>query len=184
MYHVDRKRVTPTVKQDKMNAQIKNDDDLRLMQMGHKPELRRQYSLLSVASLSIVACNSWSAVGGTLIAGIGAGGPAAVLYGWILVSIFALFMALSIAELASAFPTAGGAYHWASAVAPKKHSAVLSFATGWLNLFAWITMTSSSLIFMGQCTLAIANLVNPDVVIEVRAPDPFFTTPPFLLTHC
>jgi amino acid transporter len=45
---------------------------------------------------------------------IGPGGPAALGLGWPLVSVGTLFVALAMAELASAFPTAGALYHWSS----------------------------------------------------------------------
>ena len=42
------------------------------------------------------------------------GGPAGLGLGWPLVSIGTIFVALAMAELASAFPTAGALYHWAA----------------------------------------------------------------------
>jgi len=45
---------------------------------------------------------------------IGPGGPAALGLGWPLVSIGTLLVALAMAELASAFPTAGALYHWSA----------------------------------------------------------------------
>ena len=42
------------------------------------------------------------------------GGPVAVTWGWLLVGGFCIIVALSMAEIASAMPTAGGLYYWAS----------------------------------------------------------------------
>ncbi|TMD65303.1 MAG: amino acid permease, partial [Chloroflexi bacterium] len=41
-------------------------------------------------------------------------GYSAASIGWPLVTIFVVIVALGMAELASAFPTAGGLYYWAS----------------------------------------------------------------------
>src|SRR5215469_10390654 len=42
------------------------------------------------------------------------GGYTAASIGWPLVTIFVVIVALGMAELASAYPTAGGLYYWAS----------------------------------------------------------------------
>ena len=46
--------------------------------------------------------------------GLAWAGTAAVLIGWPLVTVFVLRIAASMAEIASAYPTAGGLYYWAS----------------------------------------------------------------------
>ena len=42
------------------------------------------------------------------------GGPMWVTYGWLLVGLMSTIIALAMAEIASAYPTAGGLYYWAS----------------------------------------------------------------------
>lgn len=54
--------------------------------------------------------------------------------GWIVVSFFTMFVALGMAEIVSAIPTAGGPYYWAAILAPPKHSAFASWVTGWYAL--------------------------------------------------
>src|ERR1700722_12472515 len=46
--------------------------------------------------------------------GLQHGGPLQMLAGWWGVSLFTMLVALSMAELASAYPTAGALYHWSS----------------------------------------------------------------------
>src|SRR5436305_1795805 len=46
--------------------------------------------------------------------GLQAGGPMVMGIGWPLVTIFVLFVAASMAELASAIPTSGALYHWSA----------------------------------------------------------------------
>ena len=62
--------------------------------------------------------------------GLQAGGPVVMGIGWPLVTIFVLFVAASMAELASAIPTSGALYHW-SALLGGAH---WGWLTGWLNL--------------------------------------------------
>ena len=62
------------------------------------------------------------------------GGPVAVTWGWVVVGIFTTFVALSMAEIASTYPTAGGLYYWSS----KLGSAAWGWFTGWFNLIGLI----------------------------------------------
>ena len=62
--------------------------------------------------------------------GLAMGGPAEMALGWPLVSVFTLAVALSMAELASALPTSGTMYHWASRLGGKSWG----WFTAWFNL--------------------------------------------------
>ncbi len=62
--------------------------------------------------------------------GLAWAGTAAVLIGWPLITIFVLLIAASMAEIASAYPTAGGLYYWASRMKGKNWG----WWTAWLNL--------------------------------------------------
>ena len=53
-----------------------------------------------------------------------------MLIGWPLVTVFVLRIAASMAEIASAYPTAGGLYYWASRMKNKNWG----WWTAWLNL--------------------------------------------------
>ena len=67
------------------------------------------------------------------------GGPVAVTYGWLLVGLFSTIIALAMAEIASAYPTAGGLYYWAS----KLGGPGWGWATGWFNLIGQIAVTAA-----------------------------------------
>ncbi len=62
--------------------------------------------------------------------GLAWAGTAAALIGWPLVTIFVLCIAASMAEIASAYPTAGGLYYWASRMKGKNWG----WWTAWFNL--------------------------------------------------
>jgi amino acid transporter len=62
--------------------------------------------------------------------GLAWAGTAASLIGWPLVTLFVLCIAASMAEVASAYPTAGGLYYWASRMKGK----AWGWWTAWLNL--------------------------------------------------
>ncbi|MGZ6312127.1 MAG: amino acid permease [Candidatus Limnocylindrales bacterium] len=62
--------------------------------------------------------------------GLAWAGTAAVMIGWPLVTVFVLCIAASMGEIASAYPTAGGLYYWAS----KMKSKNWGWWTAWFNL--------------------------------------------------
>jgi amino acid transporter len=67
------------------------------------------------------------------------GGPMWVTYSWLVVGLMSTLIALSMAEIASAYPTAGGLYYWAS----KLGSPGWGWATGWFNLIGQVAVTAA-----------------------------------------
>ncbi|KAI9025028.1 amino acid/polyamine transporter I [Phycomyces nitens] len=61
------------------------------------------------------------------------GGSVAIIYGWILVSIFTFGVGLSLAEICSAYPVTGGLYVWVSRLAPPEWVPIACWLTGWCN---------------------------------------------------
>lgn len=109
--------------------QIKQDVH-ELHQLGYAQELFRSMGGFSnfAISFSII-----SILTGAVILydyGLAWAGTAAVLIGWPLVTVFVLFIAASMGEIASAYPTAGGLYYWASKMKNKDWG----WWTAWLNL--------------------------------------------------
>jgi len=62
--------------------------------------------------------------------GLVMGGPAEMAFGWPLVAIFTMTVALSMAELASAVPTSGAMYHWACRLGGN----AWGWFTAWFNI--------------------------------------------------
>ena len=60
-------------------------------------------------------------------------------WGWLLVGVMATIIALAMAEIASAYPTAGGLYYWAS----KMGGPGWGWATGWFNLIGQVAVTAA-----------------------------------------
>jgi amino acid transporter len=101
-----------------------------LHQLGYAQELLRSMGGFSnfAISFSII-----SILTGAVILydyGLAWAGTAAVLIGWPLITIFVVAIAASMAEIASAYPTAGGLYYWASRMKNKEWG----WWTAWLNL--------------------------------------------------
>ena len=61
-----------------------------------------------------------------------------------------LIIAAGLAELASAYPSSGGQYHFAFMVSSVKTRAFAAFITGWLSTLAWCLTTTSAAIYCGM----------------------------------
>jgi amino acid transporter len=71
------------------------------------------------------------------------GGYSAASIGWPLVTIFVVIVALGMAELASAYPTAGGLYYWSSKLGFRgRGGPAWGWYTGWFNLIGQIGITA------------------------------------------
>ncbi len=69
------------------------------------------------------------------------GGPVDMTWGWILVGLMTLVVGLGMAEVCSAYPTAGGLYYWSAKLA-KRNGAAWSWFTGWFNLLGQVAVTA------------------------------------------
>ena len=90
--------------------------------------------------------------------GLAWAGTAAVLLGWPLVTVFVLLIAASMGEIASAYPTAGGLYYWAS----KMKNNRWGWWTAWLNLIGQFAIVAG-------INWAAANFLNATIVTPILA---------------
>jgi amino acid transporter len=64
------------------------------------------------------------------------------LLGWVVVGFFVLLVGMAMAEICSAYPTAGGLYYWSAKLA-RKNAARWSWFTGYFNLLGQIGVIAS-----------------------------------------
>ncbi|KAK5156749.1 hypothetical protein LTS14_004962 [Recurvomyces mirabilis] len=107
--------------------------------MNKKQELRRNFRFLSIFGYSLILGNGWVYSLTGAIAPLTNGGTAGGIWMYLIVIIGMCFSTLSMAEMASMAPTAGGQYHWVSEFAPREHQRFLSYLTGWLCVLGWQT---------------------------------------------
>jgi amino acid transporter len=116
-----------------------NADEQRLAELGYKQELNRSWSGFSNFAISFSIISILAGCFTTFFAGWNNGGPAAIAWGWPIISIFILVIGLCMSELVSAFPTSGGIYWWASKLGGVK----AGYYTGWLNLIGLLAIDAS-----------------------------------------
>ncbi|OJJ00132.1 hypothetical protein ASPVEDRAFT_127821 [Aspergillus versicolor CBS 583.65] len=139
---------------------IPADDDVQLAALGHRPELKRNFSMLSMLGLAFAILNSWTALSSSLNLSLGSGGCASVVWGLVTAGICNVSIAASLAEFLSAYPTAGGQYHWV-AVSWHRWMPALSWITGWANVSGWLALTATGGLLGSTLIMGIVSLVYP-----------------------
>ena len=143
-------------------------DDAQLAQMGHAQSFKRQFSKWSMLGLSFAILNSWAALGAGLPFALPSGGPVAVLYGLVLAGTCSLCLAASLAEFLSAYPTAGGQYHWVAVTAPASLKNGLSWVTGWVNLAGWLALVAVNSLIQSQLIFNMITLQYPSYEAQAQ----------------
>ena len=122
----------------KSREQIIQEDKRDLHRLGYAQQLFREMGGFSnfAISFSIISILT----GAILLFGFGLrfAGPIVNSVGWPLVSVFVLIIAASMAELASAYPTAGGLYFWAYRLGGRRWA----WTTAWFNMIGQVTTTA------------------------------------------
>lgn len=115
--------------------EAKNDIKV-LHSMGYAQELSRSMSKFSNFAISFSIICILSGGINSFAQAISSIGGAGAGIGWITGCIISGMFALAMAQIASAFPTAGGLYHWASILGNR----FWGWLTAWLNLLGLITV--------------------------------------------
>ncbi|CAI6264845.1 unnamed protein product [Periconia digitata] len=141
-------------------------DAMKLAEMGYTQDMQRNFSVWSVLGVGFSLTNSWFGISAALITGINSGGPLLIIYGILLLALVSTCVGITLSELASALPNAGGQYFWANELAPKKWASLASYLTGW---FAWagsIFTSASVALAVGSAVVGCYQLSHPDFTIK------------------
>lgn len=112
-------------------------EDIKVLHgMGYAQELSRSMSKFSNFAISFSIICILSGGINSFAQAISSVGGAGAGIGWIVGCLLSGMFALAMAQIASAFPTAGGLYHWASILGGR----FWGWMTAWLNLLGLITV--------------------------------------------
>lgn len=77
-------------------------------------------------------------------------GPATIFWGFIVVFAMSTIVSYSMAEICSAYPSAGSVYHWSAQLVPVKYAPLASYVCGWFNFVGNAAGDSSFAYFFAQ----------------------------------
>jgi len=153
----------------KSRDEVIREDMRDLHRLGYAQQLFREMGGFSnfAISFSIISILT----GAILLFGFGLrfAGPVVNSVGWPLVSLFVLMIAASMAELASAYPTAGGLYFWAYRLGGRRWA----WATAWFNMIGQVTTTAGVNIGVA---IYLVGAVTRMLGLAANAAIPFFGT--------
>ncbi|KAH6650410.1 amino acid/polyamine transporter I [Chaetomium tenue] len=137
-----------------------DDADKTLEAMGYKPVFKREFSTWSSFSFAMSICGVYSSLMSTWIYGLQAGGAGAIMWSWIIGGAGALALAISLAELSSAYPSAGAMYSVLKHVAPESQGPWLCWMSGYITLAGVIAGTASTEYASSQMLLAAVSIAT------------------------
>jgi len=116
------------------------DEDVKVLHsMGYAQELARRMGGFSNFAISFsIICILAGGITAFPFA-LSTGGGFSVSMGWVIGGVFALIVAASVGQIASAYPTAGGLYHWSSILGGRGWG----WLTAWMNLIGLIFVVAS-----------------------------------------
>ncbi|WP_433284011.1 amino acid permease [Pseudonocardia sp. CA-142604] len=143
---------------DRNNAD--KDDEATLHRLGYVQVLYREMGGFSNFAISFTIISILAGCLTSYYIAFNNGGPVAITWGWLLVGGFCVLVAMAMGEIASAMPTAGALYFWAS----KLGGPAWGWFTGWFNLVGQIAVTAAIDYGAAIFTTALLNLWFPTVV--------------------
>lgn len=123
----------------KSKDNLHDEDVKQLHKMGYAQELSRSMGHFSNFAISFSIICILSGGINSLAQGTSGAGGAALGIGWIVGGLAALVFSLGMAQISSAFPTAGGLYHWSSILGGR----FWGWLTAWFNLLGLITVLAA-----------------------------------------
>ncbi|MBB3239807.1 amino acid transporter [Pseudomonas sp. Tn43] len=118
-------------------ATAPQDDDIKVLHsMGYAQQLSRRMGVFSNFAISFSIICILSGGINSLAQGTSGAGGAAIGIGWPLGCLISGVFAMAMAQISSAYPTAGGLYHWGSILGNR----FTGWLTAWFNLLGLITV--------------------------------------------
>ncbi|KAF9888897.1 hypothetical protein FE257_008267 [Aspergillus nanangensis] len=175
----DKTMANRTIHKTHEEGTVVDADTSYLISSGYKPQLQRKFSWMQLFSCAFIVTNSWLGVTGGFSTGLTVGGSATVIYGLIIVAVFNVAIIISLSELVSSMPNAGGQYFWAKKLAPPSQSRISAYICGICNLLGGLTGVSSGAVAASYMILGCINLSHPD--FDIKAWQAFLIAVVFIL---
>jgi amino acid transporter len=138
-----------------------SEDEKVLHSMGYAQELSRRMGPFQSFAISFAIICIISGGFGSFPIALSSGGPFSLTVGWLIGGVYALIVAASLGQIASAYPTAGSLYHWSSILGGR----FWGWATAYINLLGLLFVIPAVNVFLYFITkdLFCAGLLGWDV---------------------
>ena len=151
---------TPQPSPNPASSPVLDPEEAILRRLGYVQVLYREMGGFSNFAISFTIISILAGCLTSYYIAFNNGGPVAITWGWLIVGGFCILVALAMGEIASAMPTAGALYFWAS----RLGGPAWGWFTGWFNLVGQIAVTAAIDYGAAIFTTALLNLWFPNVV--------------------
>ncbi|KAM0273544.1 hypothetical protein ACHAQH_008270 [Verticillium albo-atrum] len=137
-----------------------DEADQRLTALGCVPVFKRRFTSWSCFSFALSISGLYATIMTTFNYPLVAGGAASIVWCWLIGGAGAMALAVSIAEISSAYPTSGGMYFTIKYLCPPSYVAVVAWIDGWLNLIGTVAGTASAEYGASQMLLSAISIAS------------------------
>lgn len=130
--------------------------------------LERSFSVWSLGGLCLCLMATWEALSSTVAQALVSGGAPCLFWNYIISFVGTMFVVLSLAEIASMYPSAGGQYHWVAVMAPSRTTLPASWFTAWISVGGQTMLTASAALAGGLQLQALVYVNNPNGYVPQR----------------
>ncbi|KAI5478397.1 hypothetical protein MNV49_005146 [Pseudohyphozyma bogoriensis] len=145
---------------------IEEADRAVLEQLGYKNEFKRDFSVLSSFNVAFSVIGLLPSISTVLGYSFGYVGFVGATWGWIAASLLIQTLGLSMAEIASSLPTAGGLYYASYKLAPNGWGPLAAWVTGWSNMVGQATTGPSIDWALASMITSVATLYHESYVAQ------------------
>ncbi|KXS10560.1 amino acid transporter [Gonapodya prolifera JEL478] len=146
----------------RVNGPNPPEDEINLAKLGYRQELKRSWGFFLNMGTSLGYIGIISSIATLYSFAFKTGGPQTILIGWLIVAFFSMSTCLSMAEICSAYPTAGGLYYWSAKLAGPKWGPYMAWITGWFNVLGMLTGSPATSLQVASILGSIIQIYNPD----------------------
>ncbi|XXH05286.1 hypothetical protein Hte_011711 [Hypoxylon texense] len=152
---------SPSVVASAIEGKIVDSDveNEKLYYMGYEQHMKRGFNFWSMTAFCLTGLGLLPSLGGTIWYSLGYLGLLPMTWGWLVASILIMFQVLSLAEMSSSMPTAGGLTF---KNAPPKAKKVASWITAWCQVMAASLGGASFFMTQADMIQALVVMFNPE----------------------
>ncbi|KXS96323.1 hypothetical protein AC578_9373 [Pseudocercospora eumusae] len=142
-------------------ARCLSSDFQKTAPVNRKKEVQRNFRLISTIFFTSLVTGTWEALLAANSMALTNGGTAGFFWSMIWCYIGQLFIVLSLAEMSSMVPVAGGPYQWVAEFANSKYRRLLTYGAGTLCSIGWQARFTATCYWSARIILALCWLTRP-----------------------
>lgn len=141
-----------------------SQDEADMVRLGKAQQFKRNFSFWSTFGFVSIYMATWEFVIVSMSPSIATSGYGGFFWTFLGSVLCYSSVVLSLAEMSSMSPTAGGQYHWVSEFAPAGWQKQASYASGWMTSLGWIASLAGSVYVCADLVRVCVNITYPDLV--------------------